>query len=168
SRGGYTGRPRPNGAAVASDAISSDAPPLQPFVPRLAVDWVRTTPASSWREVPGTLTFVDISGFTAMTERLARKGKVGAEEMNDVLNAIFTELLSVAYRDGAGLVKWGGDAVLLLYEGPDHAARACRAAMLMQRTIRSVGHVRTSAGNARLRMSVGIHSGTFNFSLVGL
>ena len=114
---------------MAVDVIASDAASLQPFVPRLAVDWVRTTPESVWREIAGSLTFVDISGFTAMTERLARKGKVGAEEMNDVLNAIFTELLGVAYRDGAGLVKWGGDAVLLLYEGPDHASRACRAAM---------------------------------------
>jgi class 3 adenylate cyclase/tetratricopeptide (TPR) repeat protein len=151
--------------AVAPLPLEADA--LQPFVPRLAVDWVRMTPDVLWREVEGSLTFVDISGFTAMTERLARKGKVGAEEMNDVLNALFTELLGVAYRDGAGLVKWGGDAVLLLYEGSDHAARAARAAMEMQRTIRHAGLVHTSAGQARLRMSVGIHSGVFNFYLVG-
>jgi class 3 adenylate cyclase/tetratricopeptide (TPR) repeat protein len=159
--------PRRTEPGLAVEAIAADAQTLRPFVPRLAVDWVRTTPDAIWREVPGTLTFVDISGFTAMTERLARKGKVGAEEMNDVLNALFTELLSVAYRDGAGLVKWGGDAVLLLYEGPDHAERAARAAMMMQRTIRSAGLVHTSAGQARLRMSVGIHTGTFNFALVG-
>jgi class 3 adenylate cyclase/tetratricopeptide (TPR) repeat protein len=102
-----------------------------------------------------------------MTERLARKGKVGAEEMNDVLDGLFTELLAVAYDDGAGLVKWGGDAVLLLFDGEDHAARACRAAMNMQRTIRKVGRISTSVGQIKLRMSVGIHSGTFHFFLVG-
>jgi class 3 adenylate cyclase/tetratricopeptide (TPR) repeat protein len=140
---------------------------LQPFVPRLVLDWERQAPGATWREISGSLAFVDISGFTAMTERLARRGRVGAEEMNDILNTLFTELLGVAYDDGAGLVKWGGDAVLLLYQDDDHAARASRAAANMQQAIRRIGQVQSSAGRARLRMSVGIHSGTFHFFLVG-
>jgi class 3 adenylate cyclase/tetratricopeptide (TPR) repeat protein len=140
---------------------------LKPFVPRLLITWLRETPDATHRDVDGSLAFVDISGFTTMTERLARKGKVGAEEVSDTLNATFTELLSVAYDYGAGLVKWGGDAVLLLFDGPEHAARACRASAGMQRTLRRVGRLRTTAGNVTLRMSVGIHSGTFSFFLVG-
>ena len=140
---------------------------LEPYVPRLVVNWLREDPQAIWREVEGTLVFVDISGFTQLTERLARKGKVGAEEMSDVLNATFGELLSVAYVDGAGLVKWGGDAVLLLFEGDQHAARATRAAYRMRARLRKVGDLRTTAGRVRLRMSVGVHSGTFQFFLVG-
>ncbi len=120
-----------------------------------------------YREVEGSLAFVDISGFTKLTERLARRGKVGAEEMSDTLNATFAALLDVAYQDGAGLVKWGGDAVLLLFDGPGHADRACRAAYRMRATMREVGRLQTSAGRVTLRMSVGIHSGTFHFFLVG-
>ena len=138
-----------------------------PYVPRLLIDWLRDTPDQRYRSVEGTLAFVDISGFTKMTERLARKGKVGAEEMSDTLNRCFSELLSVAYDYGAGLVKWGGDAVLLLFEGEDHAARACRGAFEMQRAIRTVGRLKTTAGSVTLRMSVGIHSGAFDFFLVG-
>ena len=140
---------------------------LKPFVPRLVVEWLRHAPDEPFRRVDGSLAFVDISGFTSMTERLARKGKVGAEEMNDVLDALFTELLAVAYDDGAGLVKWGGDAVLLLFDGEDHAPRACRAAVNMQATIRRIGKITTSVGHVRLRMSIGIHSGPFDFFLVG-
>src|SRR5215212_3361648 len=132
---------------------------LVPYVPRLLIDWLRDTPDERHPSVEGTLAFVDISGFTKMTERLARKGKVGAEEMSDTLNRCFSELLSVAYNYGAGLVKWGGDAVLLLFEGDDHAARACRGAFEMHRAIRTVGRLKTSAGLVTLRMSVGIHSG---------
>jgi class 3 adenylate cyclase/tetratricopeptide (TPR) repeat protein len=141
--------------------------PLVPYIPRLVVDWLRETPDAAYREVDGSLAFVDISGFTQLTERLARKGKVGAEEVNDTLDACFTELLSVAYDQGAGVVKWGGDAVLLLFDGEQHAARACCAAAGMQRTIRQIGRLRTSAGLVTLRMSVGIHSGSFHFFLVG-
>ena len=72
----------------------------------------------------GTVAFVDISGFTRLTERLARKGKVGAEEMSDILSATFAGLLAEVRDDGADLIKWGGDAVLLLFQGEDHAHRA--------------------------------------------
>ena len=42
--------------------------------------------------------------------------------MNDLLDAVFTEVLSVAYDYGAGVIKWGGDATLLLFTG-DHPRR---------------------------------------------
>ena len=162
---------------VDSPGITVDRPPrlvvdnpserLKPYVPRLVVDWLRSGSQDTYREVEGSLAFVDISGFTQLTERLARKGKVGAEEMSDTLNTTFAALLDVAYADGAGLVKWGGDAVLLLFDGPDHAARACRAAYRMRATMRRIGQLQTTAGRVTLRMSVGIHSGTFHFFLVG-
>ena len=136
-------------------------------MPRIAIEWLRETPNARHKQIQGSLAFVDISGFTALTERLSKKGKVGAEEMNDLLNDCFTELLSVAYDQGAGVIKWGGDAVLLLFDGAEHEARACRAALDMQRTMRSVGKLRTSSGLVTLRMSVGIHSGAFDFFLVG-
>ena len=149
-------------AAVGAVPAGDDHAALRPYVPRLVVDWLRTTPQTRVREVAGSLAFVDISGFTALTERLARKGRVGAEEMSDTLSAVFSGLLAIAYEDGAGLVKWGGDAVLLLYEGDGHAARAARAALRMRAALRVLGDVDTSAGRVRLRMSVGIHSGTFH------
>ena len=51
---------------------------LTPYVPRVVVDWLRTSQEDRRRELEGTLAFVDISGFTAMSERLAQKGKLGA------------------------------------------------------------------------------------------
>ena len=140
---------------------------LRPYVPRLLISWLRDTPDARHREVEGTLAFVDISGFTKMTERLARKGKVGAEEVNDALDDVFRPLLDVAYDYGAGVVKWGGDAVLLLFDEDEHAPRAARAAIEMQRTLRTVGRMSTSSGQVTLRMSLGLHSGVFQFFLVG-
>jgi class 3 adenylate cyclase/tetratricopeptide (TPR) repeat protein len=140
---------------------------LRPYVADLVIDWLRETPDDTYREVEGTLAFVDISGFTALTERLARAGAVGAEEMSDILSAVFTDLLTVAFGYGAWVVKWGGDAVLLLFEGKDHPAMACRAAVEMRRVLRRAGRVRATAGSASLRMSVGVHSGSVSFFLVG-
>src|SRR5579864_9761698 len=109
---------------------------LLPYVPNLVVDWLRTGTTQRYRRVEGSLVFVDISGFTKLAERLARKGRIGAEELSDTLDTTFTELLSVAYDYGAGVIKWGGDAVLLLFDGDGHELRACRGAAEMQRALR--------------------------------
>jgi class 3 adenylate cyclase/tetratricopeptide (TPR) repeat protein len=140
---------------------------LASFVPRLTLEWLRDEPDTPWREVDGTLAFVDISGFTAMSERLSSLGRAGAEEVTEVMNATFAALLAVAYAQGGGLLKFGGDALLLLYEGDDHAPRAARAAFEMRRTLRAIGRPKTSAGAIQLRMHAGLHSGRFQFFLVG-
>jgi len=140
---------------------------LRPYVPQLLSAWQPTHGDSRHMRVEGSLVFVDISGFTKLTERLARKGKVGAEEMSDLLSSTFSALLDVSRLEGADLLKWGGDAVLLLFRGGDHAVRACRAACDMRTTLRTVGRLTTTEGTVTLKMSVGVHSGSFDCYLVG-
>lgn len=141
--------------------------PLSSYVPRLLADWQRESPDQAARVIEGTLVFVDISGFTKLSERLARKGKVGSEEVTEVLDSTFARLLAVAYENGGGLLKFGGDALLLFFSGADHTARACHAAVGMRAKLREIGAIATSAGQVRLRMSVGVHSGSFTFFLAG-
>ena len=78
-----------------TQARSSDV--LTAYVPRLVIDWLRSDPSAIHRELDATMVFVDISGFTALTERLARKGKIGAELMRDTLDGVFKALLDEAY-----------------------------------------------------------------------
>ena len=146
---------------------SDSAAELVSFVPRLTLEWLRSHPERRWLEIDGTLAFVDISGFTAMSEQLSSRGRAGAEEVTDVMNSTFSALLEKAYALGGGLLKFGGDALLLLYEGDRHAERAARAAFEMRRTLRSIGRPRTSAGTVQLRMHAGLHTGRFQFFLVG-
>jgi class 3 adenylate cyclase/tetratricopeptide (TPR) repeat protein len=140
---------------------------LGAYVPTLVLQWLRDRPEERHRALDCTLVFADISGFTRMTEMLAVRGKIGAEEVADLINDTFEPLLGAAYEHGAGLIKWGGDAALLLFQGAGHAARGCRAAHDMQRLMRAMGSRRTSRGPLRLRMSVGIHTGAFDFFLLG-
>ncbi len=150
-----------------SEATLERSAQLRPYLPRLLIQWLAEAPGTTRRELDGTVVFVDISGFTKMSERLARKGKVGAEEVTEVLGAVFARLLAVAYGEGGGLIKFGGDALLLFFAGPDHPAKGARAAFGMRRTLREIGAIESSAGKITLRMSVGVHSGTFHFFLVG-
>jgi class 3 adenylate cyclase/tetratricopeptide (TPR) repeat protein len=140
---------------------------LRAHVPRLAAAWLATTPEARHHTFDGSMAFVDISGFTALTERLARQGLVGSEELSDILDATFTAVLAHAHEQGGDLIKWGGDAVLLLFQGAQHAPRAVQAAVAMRTELRAVGRTTSSAGKVTLRMSVGIHSGPFHLFLVG-
>lgn len=142
-------------------------PTLQPYLPRLVLDWQRSTPGLLGREIEGSTVFVDVSGFTKMSERLARQGKVGAEEVSDVIGATFGALLAEAYAHGGSLIKFGGDALLLFFQGDAHALRAAAAAHGMRAELRRIGTFSTTAGKVTLRMSVGAHAGVFHFFLVG-
>jgi class 3 adenylate cyclase/tetratricopeptide (TPR) repeat protein len=140
---------------------------LRPFLPRLTIRWISEEPDVRVRALEGTVVFVDISGFTKMSERLARLGRVGAEEVTDVVGFVFRQLLGTAYANGGGLIKFGGDALLLFFSGEHHASDGVAAAIGMRRTLSEMGAIDTSAGKVRLRMSVGVHSGEFHFFLVG-
>ncbi len=145
---------------------SQEQSPLTRYVTRYLSEWnLHTT--GRWRELDGTLVYVDISGFTALSEKLATRGRIGAEELTGVLNFVFADMLDIAYDRGGSLLKFGGDALLLLFAGSDHAGQACSAAVEMQAVLRSAADRRTSAGRVRLKMSVGIHSGTVHLFRVG-
>ncbi len=141
--------------------------PLTPYFPRLVIDWLTTAPDERHRSEIGTVAFVDISGFTKLSEGLARHGKVGAEELTAAIGTCFVSLVDIAVTYGGRLLKFGGDALLLFFSGEAHEARACRAAIEMRRALRVVGRMTVLGQRVALRMSVGVHSGLFDFFLVG-
>ncbi len=141
--------------------------PLAPYFPRLSIDWLHNSPEVRFRDVLGSVAFVDISGFTKLSEGLAKHGNVGAEELTATIGSCFVALLDIAVANGGRLLKFGGDALLLLFTGEAHEARACRAAVDMRRELRVVGRLVVLGQRVSLRMSVAVHSGRFHFFLVG-
>ncbi len=79
------------------------------FVPRLLQSWPK---GLRYQEREGSMLFMDISGFTALSERLAKQGRIGAEQVAEALNRTFTELLGLAVDLGSDPLKFGGDATL--------------------------------------------------------
>ena len=140
---------------------------LRRHVPPLTLVWDDEAPGALHRTVDGTLVFADVSGFTALTERLSRQGRIGAEEIVEALNRVFGPMLTIAAARGGELLKFGGDALLFLFRGEDHPEQACDAAVEMRASLRAAAAVPTSAGRFALSMSVGVHAGDIDLFLVG-
>jgi len=88
---------------------------------------------------------VDVSGFTKLTEMLAQRGPEGAEEMTRALNSYFSELIERVHFHGGDILKFAGDAMLVLWTAADHGVglpeltrRATQCALLMQEEVGTV------------------------------
>jgi class 3 adenylate cyclase/tetratricopeptide (TPR) repeat protein len=137
---------------------------LDCYVSRTHARWLADPEQPRWQALDGSLLFADVSGFTALGERLAKRGRVGAEMLTDAMNLVFEGLLAPATGLGGDVLKFGGDAVLLLFEGPGHEVRAAAAALAMQRAMRQVGR---PVPGAHLRCSIGVASGEAHLFLAG-
>ena len=140
---------------------------LEPYLCDLHRGWLATAPEQPFKEQLGSLLFFDISGFTPLTERLAKRGKAGVEQLIDTLNGVVAPLVSTAGALGGDTLKFGGDALLLLFTGDEHERRACAAAFDMQAAMKPFRRMRTDAGIVSLRASAAVSSGPVHLFLVG-
>src|SRR6188768_2830923 len=166
----YSGRAMANDGSTSvahSEGSPADGARAGLYAPRILQQHLATNPGDRWWAHAGTAVFSDVSGFTRLSEQLARKGREGSEQITEVIGQCFESILAVAYDNGASLLKFGGDALLLWFQDSGHAIRACRAAVLMRRVLRDVGRIDIPGAKTTLRMSQGIHSGTFHFFMVG-
>lgn len=143
---------------------------LSTYLPRYLVELITEDPtpgqvSGNFRH--GAVMFADVSGFTAMSEKLSALGKEGAEEITSVLDQYFDAMLEIGDYFGGDLLKFGGDALLIFFEGDDGPHHALATASLMQESMDQFAQVKTSQGVYPLRMSIGIASGSVFLASLG-
>ena len=111
--------------------------------------------ASAEREV--TVMFTDIAGFTSIAEG------TDAETLAGFLNDHFAVIAGAVEAAGGTVDKFIGDAVMAFWgapeDQPDHAERACRAALAIRNAIETDNERRRTGGETRVRMRIGLHTG---------
>ena len=112
------------------------------------------------RAVDAALMFADVSGYTALTERLAVLGRAGAEAVTLAVNDCFERLVGSVLRYGGDVLRFGGDALFVVFEGSDRLLRCLDAAEAMQREIAELPAIDVPGGTVVLRQSIGVHDGS--------
>ena len=123
------------------------------YVPeRVAEQVLRQDGALEPQLVTATVLFVDLAGFTSMTEALEPRDLV------DILNDYFSEVAEIIEANNGVITQFQGDAVLAIFNvplpDPDHAEHALSSA----RSIVDLMRNRTFGGQ-RLACRIGITTG---------
>lgn len=143
---------------------------LSTYLPRYLVELINNDPtlgqvSGGFR--CGAVMFADVSGFTAMSEKLSALGKEGAEEITGIVNDYFDAMLDISADHGGDLLKFGGDALLVFFEGDDGPRQAIAAGWAMQHAMSRFARVQTSQGVFPLQMSIGMGSGPIFLAHLG-
>lgn len=123
----------------------------------------------------GTVLFVDISGFTPLTEMLAHQfGRSrGAELLTHTLNEVYQALIDQVDQHGGSVIGFAGDAITCWFDAIDDAPaiaarRALSAAVAMQRAIARFAVAEVTPGAiAKLAIKTALASGAVKRLLVG-
>jgi len=131
------------------------------LVDRLIADASDGSVPSGEREV--TVMFTDIIGFTAMTENMS------PADVAAMLNAHFEALAACIEEENGTLDKYIGDAVMAFWgapdDQPDHAARACRAALSMADAVS--GAAPDGISHPPIRLKIALHTGRLLVGNIG-
>ncbi len=146
--------------------MNSELSALQRYVPRWLVRRLarRGGPPDRWatQSSEGAALFADITGFTALTERLAERGPDGAERLTELLNQAFGGMIDAIADSGGDVLSFAGDALLAIWTHDDALARAVAAADGCHRALAA-----QSFGAEGLQVRVGIGCGALSLHELG-
>ena len=119
--------------------------------------------------VQGTALFADISGFTPLTEVLARElgPQRGSEEITRHLNQVYDAVIAEVHDQGGSVIGFSGDAITCWFD-QDNGLRAVACGLAMQQAMARFASVVTPSGMAvPLAIKTSIACGPARRFLVG-
>lgn len=123
--------------------------------------------------------FVDIAGFTPMTEQLTRRHRDGAETVTAVLKAVFRPTVREVTARGGIIPLFAGDAFAAIFpfagsgsaaERIDAPQQALQAALAIQRVFTADGlkrTIQTDYGDFPISVKIGLSFGSVQWGIPG-
>src|SRR5262245_41343183 len=167
--------PAPSPASVDAPVVSApvaearlglrDAPPASYTPKHLAEKILTSRGALEGERKSVTVMFSDVSGFTAMSQRL------DPEDVHAIMDRAFEVILAAAHRHECPITQFRGGGGMAPFGAPtaheDHAGRALRAALAIQEKL---GPLRSDVQRMHRRdllMRIGINTGPVVVGAIG-
>ncbi len=118
--------------------------------------------------------FVDVSGFTQMTQTLMNGGHEGAEILARILNDMFERMVDAVYERGGFVSVFAGDAFTAIFPLVNPAIlegmgvlHVLACADDIQKTFEQYGIQTTPYGQFALQVKVGLSYGNVGWGVIG-
>lgn len=114
--------------------------------------------------------YIDLSGFTPLTETLMSKGTPGAEQLSVVLNNIFGPMVQTVYQKNGFIPYFAGDAITAIF--PEHTSGVEALDLLwlaqnLERHFTDENHQKTQFGDFEIGIKIRLSFGDVNWGIVG-
>lgn len=109
--------------------------------------------------------FIDISGFTQMTQVLMNHGKEGAEVLSDIINQVFSPSIEIIYQHGGFVSSFAGDAFTAIFQ-IEAAEYALNAAFEIIKFFKHFGLIHTRFGEFQLEVKIGLSYGQVEYGII--
>lgn len=140
---------------------------LTRFLPRQVAERVLAQGTHALAPVQRVVTvlFSDIRGFTSLSETLPPR------DVLELLDDYFGRMAQIVKGHDGVVGKYLGDGLLAYWgvpdDDPEHAHKAVKAALDMQREVTELNRIRTGEGLPALRIGIGVHTGPVAAGMLG-
>jgi len=118
--------------------------------------------------------FVDISGFTNLTEKLMKNSKDGAEILSDSLNRVFNPLVKNIFHNKGFISNYGGDSFTAIFKNDlsvidkkNTYIYFINTAIFTRIFFKNYKTIKTIYGDFNLNVKIGLSYGGIKWCIVG-
>src|SRR6188474_1309765 len=137
-------------------------------VPELIIENYRLGRHSG--EFPAVGIFLDLSGFSTMTDTLMQHGQHGAEVLAGLMHGVFDPLVESIFEYGGKIVGFAGDGIMALYpiesDARSTALRALTSAYVIQQRFEEKPTRQTVYGEFFISAKIGLASGSVSWGIL--
>ncbi len=145
--------------------ISYTAGKMKNLIPEFILHRLRENTLKG--EIDSYTVFIDMSGFTRMSQDLMKYEKEGSELLCSIINRVFTEAIDSVHNNGGFITTFAGDAFTAVFDKREVPLPCVlKACTEISKKITGLGDIETEMGNFPVSVKIGISEGIVKWGIL--
>jgi len=111
--------------------------------------------------------YIDIIGFTAMTEQFMQNSKEGAEKLSIFLNEIYQPVIELVKNYQGDVISFAGDSLCVLFDNTMTSHQILECAVLIEETFTEIKNKMIDKENVQIGVKIGLAFGHVHWEICG-